>query len=134
MQRSPPPGLHQAKSRFWGPRRLVAGTTLLDNDGRELFNLPLGSEESTEPLLGELLGLLVLGVPQQLHDSLLVRRESGNLSDDRPDKGLLLGLETLLVGRPGSLGDDGGGSALVHTVSEVRSLSGSRGHVDVGHC
>lgn len=28
-------------------------------------------------------------------------------------------LETLLVGRPGSLGDDGGGSALVHTVSEV---------------
>lgn len=112
----------------------MAGTTLLDNDGRELFNLPLGSEESTEPLLGELLGLLVLGVPQQLHDSLLVRRESGNLSDDRPDKGLLLGLETLLVGRPGSLGDDGGGSALVHTVSEVRSLSGSRGHVDVGHC
>lgn len=91
----------------------MAGTTLLNDNGRELLNLPLGSEESTElqqlvsrrhhiptlprykenqthPLLGELLGLLVLGVPQQLHDSLLVRREAGNLSDDRPDKSLLL--------------------------------------------
>lgn len=28
-------------------------------------------------------------------------------------------LDTLLVGRPGSLGDDSGRSALVHTVSEV---------------
>lgn len=111
----------------------MARTTLLNNDSRELLNLPLGSEEGTEPLLGELLGLLVLGVPQQLHDSLLVRREPGNLSDDRLDKGLLLSLDTLLVGRPGSLGDDSGRSALVHTVSEVGSLSGSRGHVDVGH-
>lgn len=92
----------------------MAGTTLLNDNGRELLNLPLGSEESTElqqlvsrrhhtsplcrvykenqthPLLGELLGLLVFGVPQQLHDSLLVRREPGNLSDDRPDKSLLL--------------------------------------------
>lgn len=50
----------------------------------------MGAENQTHPLLGELLGLLVLGVPQQLHDSLLVRREPGNLSDDRLDKGLLL--------------------------------------------
>lgn len=53
--------------------------------------------KSTYPLLGELLGLLVLGVPQQLHDSLLVRRESGNLSDDRPDKGLLLAFKEKLA-------------------------------------
>ena len=44
----------------------------------------------TDPLLGELPGLLVLGVPQQLHDSLLVRGETGNLSDDVPDEDLLL--------------------------------------------
>lgn len=98
----------------------MAGTTLLNDNGRELLNLPLGSEESTElqqlvsrrrhiptlprykenqthPLLGELLGLLVLGVPQQLHDSLLVRREPGNLSDDRPDKSLLLATFFLCV-------------------------------------
>jgi hypothetical protein len=43
-----------------------------------------------DPLLGELPGLLVLGVPQQLHDSLLVRGETGNLSDDVPDEDLLL--------------------------------------------
>ncbi len=45
---------------------------------------------STHPLLGELLGLLVLRVPQQLHDSLLVRGESSDLSDDRLDESLLL--------------------------------------------
>lgn len=43
-----PPAYTKQNLVFWGPRRLVAGTTLLDNDGRELFNLPLGSEESTE--------------------------------------------------------------------------------------
>lgn len=110
-----------SKISFWERKRLVAGTTLLNDNGRELLNLPLGSEESTElqqlgqpppshiptllrykenqthPLLGELLGLLVLGVPQQLHDSLLVRREPGNLSDDRPDKSLLLATFFLCV-------------------------------------
>lgn len=110
-----------SKISFWERKRLVAGPTLLNDNGRELLNLPLGSEESTElqqlvsrrhhtsplcrvykenqthPLLGELLGLLVLGVPQQLHDSLLVRREPGNLSDDRPDKSLLLATFFLCV-------------------------------------
>lgn len=33
----------------------------------------------TYSLLGELSGLLVLGVSEELHNSLLVRRESGNL-------------------------------------------------------
>lgn len=52
--------------------------------------VPHKDETSTHPLLGELLGLLVLRVPQQLHDSLLVRGESSDLSDDRLDEGLLL--------------------------------------------
>jgi hypothetical protein len=93
----------------------VSGLTpLLLDDGLQLLELSLGSEESSElqyqeqhhlcqqrtsryddstladPLLGELPGLLVLGVPQQLHDSLLVRGETGNLSDDVPDEDLLL--------------------------------------------
>ena len=59
--------------------------------------MSLGSIRSvrsrTDPLLGELPGLLVLGVPQQLHDSLLVRGETGNLSDDVPDEDLLLAID-----------------------------------------
>ena len=49
-------------------------------------------EAWTDPLLGELPGLLVLGVPQQLHDTLLVGSETSNLSDDVPDEDLLLAI------------------------------------------
>jgi hypothetical protein len=99
-------------------------TTLLLDDVGELLDLALRSEEcaelksvhvlvfplrtsrsdhldqqrknktSTHPLLGELLGLLVLRVPQQLHNSLLVRGESSDLSDDRLDEGLLLAISS----------------------------------------
>jgi len=106
----------------------VSGLTpLLLDDGLQLLELSLGSEESSEPLLGELPGLLVLGVPQQLHDSLLVRGETGNLSDDVPNEDLLLGLLSLGVGRLGGPGDDGGGPTGVVTVPHVASLDG--GHL-----
>jgi hypothetical protein len=47
-------------------------------------------EERTHPLLGELPGLLVLRVPQQLHHSLLVWGETADFTDDGLDKDLLL--------------------------------------------
>ena len=49
----------------------------------------------THPLLGQLPGLLVLGVPQQFHDSLLVRRETGDLPNDVLDEELLLTVDTI---------------------------------------
>lgn len=93
----------------------------------------------TYPLLGQLPGLLVLGVPQQFHDSLLVRRETGDLSNDildeklllavkhpdnqnkpvSPDLGLDSRLNALSVGRKGGSGDDGGRSSSVVTESQV---------------
>lgn len=44
----------------------------------------------TYTLLGELLGLLVLRVTEELHHALLVGREAGDLTDDRLDEDLLL--------------------------------------------
>lgn len=64
--------------------------TLLLDDGRELLDLALGAEEGAEALLGELLGLLVLRVTEELHDALLVGGEAGDLADDRLDEDLLL--------------------------------------------
>jgi hypothetical protein len=68
---------------------------------------------STYTLLGELLGLLVLRVTEELHHALLVGREAGNLADDRLDEGLLLagGLvaceRTVHIGDRGRMGVDG---------------------------
>lgn len=64
--------------------------TLLLDDGRELLDLALGAEEGAETLLGELLGLLVLRVTEELHNALLVGGETGDLADDRLDEDLLL--------------------------------------------
>ena len=44
----------------------------------------------TYPLLRELPGLLVLGVTEEFHNTLLVRGEAGNLADDGLDESLLL--------------------------------------------
>lgn len=71
--------------------QLVAGlATLLLDDVGELLDLALGAEECAETLLGELLGLLVLGVTEQFHNTLLVGGESSDLTDDVLDEGLLL--------------------------------------------
>lgn len=44
----------------------------------------------THPLLSQLPSLLVLRVPQQLHHSLLIRRETGDFTNDVADEDLLL--------------------------------------------
>jgi hypothetical protein len=51
---------------------LVTSTARLSDDTLELVDLGLGTAESTESLLGELTGTLVLGVAEQLDDSALV--------------------------------------------------------------
>lgn len=108
-------------------------TSLLLDDVGEFLELSLGSEERTEPLLGQLPGLLVLGVPQQFHNSLLVRRETGNLPNDVLDEKLLFSLDTLSVGRLGLSGDGSGGSSTVGPESQVASGS-LVGHLNVSHC
>jgi hypothetical protein len=70
------------------------------NDGILRFSTPTPSAGlleriTTHPLLCELPGLLVLGVTEQLHDTLLVRGESGDLADDRLDESLLLAVDCI---------------------------------------
>ena len=60
-----------------------------------------------------------LGVPQQLHYSSLVGRESSNFPDNRAHKLGALGSNALAVTGADSLGDGGGGVALVETDAEI---------------
>lgn len=60
-----------------------------------------------------------LGVPQQLHNSSLIGREPSNLSDNRAHELSALGGDTLAVTGADSLGNGGGGEALVKTDSGV---------------
>lgn len=62
----------------------------------------------TYPLLGELPGTLVLGVPQQFDNTALIRGETGDLLDDVTDKGSAAG-ETALAAADAGLGLDRGG-------------------------
>lgn len=56
-----------------------------------------------------------LGVPQQLHNPSLVRRESSNLSDDRPHKLGFGRLHTLALAGADRLGDGSSWAAVVDT-------------------
>ena len=65
---------------------MTGSTTTLNQDGGQIFNLLLGTTESSQSLLGELTGALVLVVLQQFHATLLVGGEAGNLTDEFTDK------------------------------------------------
>lgn len=62
----------------------------------------------THPLLRELAGTLVLGVPQQFDNTALIGGETSDLLDDVADKGGAAG-ETTLGAADASLGLDRGG-------------------------
>lgn len=72
-------------------------TTGLSNDVVDLLNFTLSSREGTQSLLGDLSSSLLTSVSDQLHQSSLVWSQTGNLSDDRTDKGGSLGSSTLSV-------------------------------------
>lgn len=86
----------------------MGDTARLGDDALELIDLGLGTAESTEPLLGELTGALVLGVTQQLNNATLVWGEAGDLADDVPHKRSALG-DLALERRDAGLGNTGGG-------------------------
>jgi len=85
----------------------VARSPALLDDRAELLQLALRAQERTEPLLGQLPRLLILGVPQQLHYSSLVWRETRYFSYDgahefgacRLDALAVAGTDSLLDGR-----------------------------------
>jgi hypothetical protein len=87
---------------------LVTSTARLSDDTLELVDLSLGTAESTESLLGELTGTLVLGVTEQLNDSALVGSEASNLLDDLANEGSALAQVALGSGNTG-LDDTGSG-------------------------
>lgn len=72
---------------------MTGSTTALNQDVGELLNLLLGTTKSTETLLGELTGTLVLVVLEQLHATLLVGSETGDFADEVTDE-----LDTLAEG------------------------------------
>lgn len=96
----------------------VCPPTLLD-DRAELLQLTLRPEHRAEPLLGQFPCLFVLGVPQQLHHSSLIRTESSNLADDRPHELVFGRRNTLPLARAGGLGNRGRGVPLVEATSGV---------------
>jgi len=51
-------------------------------DSSQLFQLALCTKEGTEPFLRQFPRLLILVVPQQLHNTSLVRGKANDLSDD----------------------------------------------------
>lgn len=67
-----------------------------------------------------------LGVPQQLHNSSLIGRESSNLPDNRAHELGALGGDTLALTGADSLGDRSGREALVETNTEIY-----RKHADI---
>lgn len=110
--------------------RLVTSAARLSDDTVHVLDLRLGTAESTELLLGELTGTLVLGVAEQFNDAALIGSETSNLLDKVTDEGSALAKVTLGAANAG-LGDAGGGLvALVETGGNARagSLLGS------GHC
>lgn len=58
-----------------------------------------------------------LGVTQKFQNSTLVRREAGNLPDNRPNEGGFGGCFAFSVRRLGCFLDGGRGMALVHSVT-----------------
>ena len=108
---------------------LVTSTARLSDDTLELVDLGLGTAESTESLLGELTGTLVLGVTEQLNDSALVGSEASNLLDDLADEGSALAQVAL---GSGDTGLDDTGSGFVALV-EANGQTGLRGGIS-GHC
>lgn len=65
---------------------MASSTTALNKDVGELLNLLLSTAEGAEALLGELTGTLILVVLQQLHATLLVGSEAGDLTDEVADE------------------------------------------------
>lgn len=84
-------------------------------DVGHLLTLPLGTDVVSDALLQELQASLVLGDPQQLHSTTLIRRETGDLSDQIAHKLGVVG--ELALGLGGSLleGVLGGLVAFVET-------------------
>jgi len=95
------------------------GTTRLGDDGGKLFELSLGAEKCTQPLLAQFSGFLILAVSEQFHNTTLIRSISSNLSDDGMDQGALGRADALSVAGLSSTGDGGGGVALVGSSREV---------------
>lgn len=85
----------------------------VSNDSGHVLTLSLSTAKGTELLLGELASTLLLGVSDQLNNTSLVGSKANDLSDKGADKGGLLRLGSLLVGRSGSRG---AGSDLVALV------------------
>merc|ERR1712198_163937 len=73
----------------------AGGFPLCLQDTLHLLALSLSADVRSETLLGELQASLVLGHLQQLQASLLVRSESGDLSDHLADKFDVFVLNTL---------------------------------------
>jgi len=73
-------------------------TPRLDEDSVEFVELSLCSCHRAESLLGQFLGLLILAVPQQLHDTALVRGEAADFTDDALDERRILSLKALAMG------------------------------------
>jgi hypothetical protein len=82
----------------WSFHPLVTGTTRLSDDTLELVDLLLGTNEGSEPLLGELAGTLVLGVAEKFDDTALVGGKASNLLDNLTDESRALAQVTLATG------------------------------------
>lgn len=98
---------------------LVACPPALLNDRAELLQLALRAQERTEPLLRQLPRLLVLGVPQQLHYSSLIWRETCNLPHDRAHELGARRLDTLPLAGADSLRDGSRGVTLGQAVAKI---------------
>jgi hypothetical protein len=101
---------------------LMASTSSLSNDLSHVFALGLTTLKRTELLLSELTGTLLLGVTDQLDDSLFVRSETGDFTDEGSDEGGSLGGGTLSVGWLCSWGSWGDLVALVKTDGESYTI------------
>lgn len=96
----------------------MASTSSLSNDSGHVLALSLTTLERTKLLLSELTGTLLLGVTDQLDDSLFVRSEAGDFTDEGSNEGRSLGGGTLSVGWLCSWGSWGDLVALVKTDGE----------------
>lgn len=93
------------------------GAARLSNNLLHGLNLGLAAAESTEALLSELTGTLVLGVAQQLNDAALVGSETNDLLGDFADESGAAGRLALGAGDAGLGGVEGGGFLCQKTVS-----------------
>jgi hypothetical protein len=65
---------------------LVGRTTTLHQHSIELLELLLCATHSSQTLLGQLTGTLILAVLEQLHNTALIRSETGHLANQVTDE------------------------------------------------